>query len=168
MTCLESNRTRLRRLTEGDLDNLLQLYGDAAVMRFTPTRVPQTRAQTEARLRSQLENQKQLNPLGVWAAESKDTGSFIGWFMILPTGRQYPELGFMIVPSQWRKGYAREIAARLMRHGTEDLGLEGYAAVTDPDNETSVRVLTALGFREVPGAPPLRHFEWTNLHVTRP
>lgn len=121
----------------------------------------QTRAQTAERLKSQLENQTRLNPLGVWAAEDKNTGAFIGWFMIMPTEREHPELGFMIVQAQWNQGFAREIAARLMQHGTQDLGLNGYTAVTDPENEASVRVLLALGFRELPRSEALRLFVWT-------
>ena len=44
------------------------------------------------------------------------------------------------------KGYAAEAAARLLRHGFDDLGLNEVVAAVNPQNAASARVVRQLGF----------------------
>jgi len=126
---------------------MTQLELDAEIMKFTPSRIPQTVDQTERRLRSLVEKEASLAPLGVWAAELNGNAEFFGWFMLMKSEFEFPELGFMIVRKHWGKGLATEVARALIDFGMNGLNLNGLTAATDLDNPASIRVLEKLGFR---------------------
>ncbi|HET9294082.1 MAG TPA: GNAT family N-acetyltransferase, partial [Gemmatimonadales bacterium] len=57
------------------------------------------------------------------------------------------DVGFAFLPAFWGKGYAFESAAAVLSYGREVLGLNRIVAITSPENEGSIRVLTKLGMR---------------------
>ncbi len=144
---IESARTRLRRFTIADFENMRALESEPDIMKFTPSRVPQTPEQTRLKLQSLVEKEANLAPFGVWAAELKDTREFVGWFMLLKARYEEPELGFMIVKKHWGKGLATEISKALLDHGRQNLGVQNFIATTNLDNFASIKVLTKLGFK---------------------
>jgi ribosomal-protein-alanine N-acetyltransferase len=143
---IETERTRLRRFTLSDLSNMRMLESDADIMKFTPSRVPQTVEQSEKRLRSLVEKEPTYSPLGVWAVEQKSTADFVAWFMLVTTQFDFPELGFMIVKRHWGKGFASEVSASLIDYGIKELKYSGIVATTNPENSVSIRVLEKVGF----------------------
>ncbi len=143
---IETARTRLRRFDENDLENMMALESDPGVVKYTPARVPLSREQSQERLKNLIERQKSDDPLGIWAAENKMTGEFIGWFMLLKRENEHPELGFMLVQTEWNKGFASEIAGALKKYAFEDLNFKRLLAKTDPQNLASIRVLEKIGF----------------------
>lgn len=149
MEKLQTKRTILRRFQLSDLNNMILLESDPDVMKFTPSRIPQGIEKTEARLKSLLEKEATYAPLGVWAVELKDTADFVGWFMLIRTEFEVPEIGFMIVKGHWGKGFATEVARALIDFGMKELKYSGIAAVTDHNNTTSIHILEKLGFQKV-------------------
>lgn len=139
----------LRRFRLDDYENMRALESDADVMRFTSYRVPQSPEQTRERLEKLVASEGELAPLGVWAVELRDSGEFVGWFMVRRTQFAEPELGFMIVRKHWRAGYATEAARALSRHVLTELG-HGLVARVDAANTPSIHVLEKLGFRQNP------------------
>ncbi len=133
---LKSARTTLRPFTLNDYDNLRKLDVEADIMKYTPAKVPQTEEQTRAR----IERYSKMN--GVYACELSDTKEFVGWFMLIPTDLEFPEVGFMIVKKFWGKGLATEVAAALIKDQA------GVSARTLVDNQASISVLKKLGFKE--------------------
>lgn len=95
MSLIETHRTVLRRLTLSDFNNLRELESNPNIMKFAPSMVPQTEAQTLARLKSQLAKQSELEPYGIWAVDNFEDSSFVGWFMLMPASENQLELGFM-------------------------------------------------------------------------
>lgn len=158
MTELHSSRTLLRpfTLTEKDFENLRQLDGDADIMKFTPAKIPQTPEQTRARL------QRYSQMKGVWAAELKSTGEFVGWFMLIPTDLEFPELGFMLVKKFWGQGLATEIATAIADYAFSVLGHSGLSARTNHENLASIAVLKKLGFTLVRENAELKFFQLQN------
>ena len=133
---LKSARTTLRPFTLDDYENLRLLDTEADIMKYTPAKVPQSEEQTRAR----IERYSKMN--GVYACELTDTKEFVGWFMLIPTDLEYPEVGFMIVKKFWGKGFATEVAAALIKDQA------GVSARTLIDNQASISVLKKLGFKE--------------------
>lgn len=142
---METHRTKLRRLLPSDFEKIRELESNSEIMRFIPARVPQTEQQTRERLQSQIEKQASLEPFGIWVAEEKTSGAFVGWFMLMPKDKKL-ELGFMLVQSQWGKGFATEIGKELARFAKEK-GISELYAATDLNNPSSIRVLERIGFR---------------------
>ena len=57
---LQTERINFRRLTEKDFNDMRDFESDPDIMKFTPSKVPQTAVQTRNRLASQIANEKTL------------------------------------------------------------------------------------------------------------
>jgi RimJ/RimL family protein N-acetyltransferase len=73
-------------------------------------------------------------PIGICGVLKRDT---------LPE----PDLGFSLLPAWWSKGYAYEAASAVMQHARGTLGVGRILAITSVDNESSIKLLSKLGFR---------------------
>ena len=56
------------------------------------------------------------------------------------------ELGYMLLPEQWGRGYASSLASRLLELAKEH-ELTVVTATIDPSHTASKKILTKLGFR---------------------
>jgi RimJ/RimL family protein N-acetyltransferase len=56
------------------------------------------------------------------------------------------EVGYVLLPSEWGKGYANEGVSAMLDWGFEHLGLNRIEADIDPRNVASARALERLGF----------------------
>ncbi len=146
MPDIELQRLRLRRFKTSDLQSMIELESDPDVMKFTPSRVPLSPERSKERLEDLISKEFTYGELGVWAAEFKDTGDFLGWFMLLKRDLEFTELGFMIVKRHWGKGLAAEAARGLVDYGFNQLNLPGISAATTQDNFASKKVLAKVGF----------------------
>lgn len=65
------------------------------------------------------------------------------------------EIGYSVLPTARRQGYAKEIVAALVAHALGDPSVRQVVAHTPGDNVGSIRVLLACGFERVgPGTEP--------------
>jgi RimJ/RimL family protein N-acetyltransferase len=81
---LVTERLVLRRFTAADVDGLLALDGDPAVMRFLDSHI-KWRAEIEAEVLPRfLGYYQRYRDFGFWAADTRDGGGFIGWFSLRP------------------------------------------------------------------------------------
>jgi RimJ/RimL family protein N-acetyltransferase len=94
---LETDRLLLRRFTEADVDNLVELDSDPEVMRFINGGRPTPREEVDNDLLpAYLAYYQRSAGYGFWAAIEKSTGEFVGWFHFRPPpggGRDDVELG---------------------------------------------------------------------------
>lgn len=144
---IESARVLFRRLRQSDLIHMRELETDPDIMKFTPSRVPQTAEQTQVRLTSQIKFEQERAPLGIWAVELKDSQEFVGWFMLMKTDLLYPEVGYMIKKKHWRKGLASESLQALIDYAFKTLKIDGISARTSLDNFPSILILEKAGFK---------------------
>jgi RimJ/RimL family protein N-acetyltransferase len=151
---LETDRLLLRRFTEGDVDNLVELDGDPLVMRFiTGGRGTPREEIRDVVVPAFLRYYDRYPGYGFWAVIEKATGNFLGWFHLRPQpegGRPAePELGYRLRRSAWGKGYATEGARALVRIAFEELAAERVFAETMAINTASRRVMEKAGLRLV-------------------
>jgi ribosomal-protein-alanine N-acetyltransferase len=142
-----SKRTKLRRFQLSDLENMIKLESDPDVVKFTPYKTPQTLEQSTTRLQKLIEKSPNLEPFGVWAVLNKTDDDFIGWFMLIKTDLEFPEIGFMIVKNYWGMKFATEVCEVLADYGINKLNLPGISARTNVDNCSSIHILKKLGFK---------------------
>jgi uncharacterized cupin superfamily protein/uncharacterized protein (DUF952 family)/RimJ/RimL family protein N-acetyltransferase len=154
---LESARLRFRYFSDSDLDNVIAIDSDSEVMKYISGGVPATREESvETLSRVQYLNSKQ-NGFGVFAAELKSTGEFVGWFCLKPLyGTGENELGYRLLRKFWSQGFATEGAEAIRDMAFSKIGLDQIVAITDPENIKSEKVLKKLGMtlnglRELPG-----------------
>ena len=59
-----------------------------------------------------------------------------------------PEVGYILHPDYWRRGFASEALAAVIAHGFHTLGLPQITADVDPANTASRAMLRKFGFVE--------------------
>ncbi len=146
-TILETDRFRLRRFEEDDFGNLFVLHSDPEVMRFSSRRSPESDIEVAATLKRLIQRYRESSGFGIWAAELKSSGEFIGWFGLdsLP-GTSEIEVGYRLLRRHWGSGFATEGTRELLSHAFHVLGLKKIVAISDLDNIASKRVLEKSGF----------------------
>ena len=150
---LETERLVLRRFTESDVDNLVELDGDPQVMRFINGGRPTPREEIENDfLPAFLDYYRRFSGYGFWAVIEKSSGTFVGWFHLRPPpggSPDEPELGYRLRRSAWGKGYATEGSRALIRKAFAELGARRVSAGTMVVNVGSRRVMEKAGLRFV-------------------
>lgn len=150
---VETERMLLRRFTESDVDNLVELDSDPEVMRYITGGTPTPRAEiVDDVLPAFLTYYRRVDGFGFWAAIDRAGGEFLGWFHLRPgpghSGDE-PELGYRLRRSAWGKGYATEGARALIDKAFRDLGASRVYAETMAVHTASRRVMEKAGMRRV-------------------
>ena len=150
---LETERLTLRRFTPDDLDDLVALDSDPAVMRYINGGRPTPRDEMrDDYLPWWLAYYDRGDAWGFWAAIERETGDFLGWFHLRPNKEDppdEPELGYRLVQSAWGKGYATEGSRALVDKAFAELGARRVYAGTMVVNTGSWRVMEKSGLRFV-------------------
>ena len=150
---LETARLELRRFTDDDVENLVELDSDPDVMRFINGGRPTPRDEIESEfLPAILDHYERYAGYGFWAAVEKSTERFVGWFHFRPAQGAAPdevELGYRLRRSAWGKGYATEGSRALIDKGFNDLGVQRVVASTMVVNVASRRVMENAGLKFV-------------------
>lgn len=144
---LTTPRLALRRFTPDDLELLHGLNGDPEVMRFCGGVL--TREKSEEMLRVRVLDYYEQNPgLGIWATIERATGACVGLHLLNHIrGESYIQVGYLLYPRYWGRGYATEMAVRVLRYGFAELGLPRIVAITDLPHVASQQVLLKAGLR---------------------
>lgn len=142
---LTTPRLALRRFTMDDLDLLVRLHTDIRVMRYAGGLL--SREQSLATLRDRTVDYYERHPgLGVWATLERSTGECVGLHLLNNIqGESDIQVGYLLYPEYWGRGYATEMAVRVLRYGFETLGLPQIVAITDLENTASQHVLLKAG-----------------------
>jgi RimJ/RimL family protein N-acetyltransferase len=150
---LETERLELRRFTDEDIENLVELDSDPEVMHFINGGRPTPRDEIENEfLPAILGHYERYAGYGFWAAVEKSTGQFVGWFHFRPAQDAPPgevELGYRLRRSAWGKGYATEGSRALIAKGFAELGVQRVVASTMVVNVASRRVMENAGLKFV-------------------
>lgn len=144
---METERLVLRHYTESDKDNLINLFTDTAVMKYVGDGVL-TKAQAEAWWQKLFET---LYPQGfnIWAVFTKGDSRYVGHAGIYSrqTKKEDWEFVYFLNCNNWGKGYATEIARRIIKYGFEELNLPEVFATVDDEHSSSIRVLEKAGMK---------------------
>jgi [ribosomal protein S5]-alanine N-acetyltransferase len=162
---LASERLLLRRLTVADAPFILELLNDPDWLRFIGDKGVRTLEDAERYIQTGPIESYARHGFGLFAVELKSGGTPIGLCGLLKRDvLEDVDVGYAFLPEFRGMGYAREAAAATLRFGRETVGLHRVAAITNPDNARSVRVLEQLGLvfekmvRLSDGAPEIRFY----------
>lgn len=142
---LHTRRLRLRPLTDRDGDDIHALSRLPDVMRYT-SMPPQTRGASDAFLAMWLSNMRAGSVVSWTVRTPGDV--FLGQASIfdIEDRKCSGEIGYLLMPEAWGKGYASEVVAALIRYGFHYRKLARLNADVDPANRASARVLEKHGF----------------------
>lgn len=152
---LTTQRLTIRQFTEDDVDSLFNLNSDPEVMRYLGRPPSRERLRDEI-IPFHLDVYSRLDRLGTWAAESADTGEFLGWFHLRPGSDgdiTNVELGYRLRRTAWKHGYATEGSRALLNMGFTELSVRRVYAHTMTTNAGSRHVLEKCGLTLVRTAP---------------
>ncbi|MFG3224156.1 GNAT family N-acetyltransferase [Kitasatospora sp. NPDC048194] len=139
--------------TPEDVDALHALLGDPEVTRhltFGPRDRDTCADQLELYLEEAMAEDRSTYQLAVCRREDAEDPAEavpVAHAGLTVGGFRSAELGCVLRPEVWGRGYATEITELLCGFAFGPLGLHRLAARTDVDNPAAARVLTKLGFR---------------------
>ena len=135
----ETDRCLIRELSLSDLPALYELYDKPGMTDYVE---PLYDYETELEYqKAYIENMYGFYEYGMWLVFSKETGKLIG-----RAGLEHDELGYMIAPELWNRGYATEVCRFIIDYARENTDFEELYCRIDERNEASVRLAKKLGF----------------------
>ena len=144
---LETERLRLRGLRGSDFEDYAALYADPAVTRFIGDGAAWDRGRAWRHLAFAI-GHWQLEGTGVWVAEMRTTGAFVGIIGFWePATWPGFELAGHLARRFWGKGYATEGARAAMAYAFDVLCRERLISLVNPANHASIRFVERIGER---------------------
>lgn len=149
---IETERLIIRSFCENDADALYAIKTDPQVMEYCPDLLDvEVRPEDMVNYIREFNRLEDVGDIDTWrcyAIENRETGEVMG---CLTTGiqvmlREY-ELGWMMLSRFARKGYASEAAATYAERFCSENDIDYIIAVTDVDNDASIRTAEKSGFR---------------------
>jgi RimJ/RimL family protein N-acetyltransferase len=142
---IRTARLEARRYAEDEIALLERLYFDPRVMRYAGG--VQTPEKAREIFATRIHKYYADNPgLGIWGVFERATGEPIGLHLLNNIqGETHLQVGYLLYPEYWGRGYATEMGRAVVRYGYAELGLPRIVAITDLDNVDSQRVLLKCG-----------------------
>jgi len=141
---LLTERLLLEPLSENDDDFILELLNTEGWLKFIGDRNIHSKTDALAYIKKVNGNQNMV----YWTVKMKDTKSAIGLVTLIK--REYLEhkdIGFAFLPNFSNKGYAHEATMAVLTYLTKHNAFTNIAAVTLPENISSIKLLQKLGLQ---------------------
>lgn len=148
---IETERLFIREIVHSDIDRLLEIYNNAANMKFIP-HAAATWSRTSLLARYEKANKSYPLGYGIFVAALK-TGAVIGeaGFFDSFQDSTHLELGYILDNAFWRQGYGTEICMSLVCYGFRTLGVAKLTARMFAENRPSVKLAEKCGMKQLSG-----------------
>ncbi len=144
---IETDRLLLRTWRPSDWEPFARLNADPRVMQFFPRRLS---SEESNELAERIDRKIPARGFGLYAAELRETGAFIGFIGLAEPGFEAHftpavEIGWRLAAEYWNRGLATEGARAVVRHAFDVLKLPGLVSFTTEQNLPSRRVMEKIG-----------------------
>lgn len=140
MVEIRTERLLLRPATYEDVGAFHGIMGDARAMAYWSTPPHRALSETQRWVASMV---------GILPSEGEDFVIELDGQVIGKAGLyRFPEIGFILHPDWWGRGYAQEALKAVLERAFAVHRLPCIEADVDPRNRASLRLLEGLGFRE--------------------
>jgi RimJ/RimL family protein N-acetyltransferase len=144
----ETDRLRLRRLSVDDVEFILRLLNEPSFIQNIGDRGVHTLDDARGYIVKGPITSYEKFGFGLWMVETKSPVAPIGICGLLKRDAlEDVDIGYALLPEFWSQGYALEAASAVVLYAREKFGLKRVAAVTNPDNQSSIRLLEKMGFK---------------------
>ena len=148
MIVLETERLFLRGFDVADAEFILALLNEPSFLRYIGDKKVRTVEDAKQYILNGPVASYERNGFGLCLVELKETHTPVGMCGLLKRDElPDPDIGFAFLPDFWNNGFAFEAAAAVMKDARERLKLERVLAITNQDNEASIKLLQKLGFQ---------------------
>ncbi len=133
-------------ISEDDFQYLLDLVSNEKVMIMNFGRAFLLE-EAKSYYKRLLENNKKHKDFGHFKVFEATTNTFIGMGELsINDDFTEAEIGYLLLPEYWGKGYGSEIAGELLNKAEETKNIQRVTATTDPNNIASKKILLNSGF----------------------
>jgi ribosomal-protein-alanine N-acetyltransferase len=147
LTVLETERLLLRRFSTEDAEFILELLNEPSFIRNIGDRGVRTIEGANSYILNGPVVSYAKNGFGLYLVKLKETNESIGMCGLIKRDTlEDVDIGYAFLPRFWSKGYAVESALAVKEYAKNMIGLNRIVAITDPENEGSIRVLEKIGF----------------------
>jgi len=143
---IETDRLLLRPLAASDAEAMHAAYGDPAVMRFWGAVPAADLAETAERVAWSTGADPASH--AAWAVLRRADERLVGMvnYHHRDMRHQRLEIGYLLLPAHWRRGYMAEALTGFLDHCFGGLGAHRVEAAIGPDNTASRALVERLGF----------------------
>jgi len=144
----ETARLRIRHFTLEDAEFILRLLNEPTFIQNIVDKGVRTLDAARAYLRDGPIASYDRHGFGLNCVELRDSGVPIGMCgLIKRDSLEDADIGYALLPEHCSKGYAHEAAMAVMATAGGEFGMRRVVAVTNAENERSIRLLERMGFR---------------------
>jgi RimJ/RimL family protein N-acetyltransferase len=150
---LETERLKLRGHRLDDFNHCAAMWADPKITRYIGGK-PLSEEESWTRFLRYVGHWSLLG-FGVWVAEEKATGDFVGEIGFAdykrdlePSLEGTPEIGWVLASQAHGRGYATEAVRAAVAWGDAHFQSTRTACIIAPENLASVRVAVKCGYRE--------------------
>jgi [ribosomal protein S5]-alanine N-acetyltransferase len=148
MKILETERLVLRQFSVEDADFILRLLNEPSFIRNIGERGVRTLDDARSYILRVPIASYERNGFGLYLVMLKEMGESIGMCGLIKREElEDVDIGYAFLPEYWSKGYAVESALAVKEYARDVIGLKRLVAITDPENQGSIRVLEKIGLR---------------------
>ena len=147
---IETERLRLRSLSEADAEGMHAIYGDPETMRFVGrSGRPTADLPATAGVLAHFQRHEELHGFSLWAVDELAGDPLVGVAGLAWVEGHGPdvEAAYLLRRDHWGRGYATEALRAVLEAGHEKLGLDRIIALSYPENAASLRVMAKAGMR---------------------
>ena len=144
---IETERLILREMNFTDAEDMLRLYSNPQVQRYTGEDTITSLEVIHNRIKEKTDEYEKYG-FGRWLTLLKDRGQFTGWagLSYLPEFDEV-DLGYRLLPKFWGGGIATEASHAILNYGFEVLNLKRIIAIAMKENIASIRVMEKVGMQ---------------------
>ena len=144
---LETERLILREMTMSDSEDMLRLYSDPEVQKYTGEDIITSTEGIHRKIAEKMDDYAKYG-YGRWITVLKEGNQFVGWagLAYLPEFDE-TDVGYRFLTEFWGRGLATEASRAILAYAFEQLGLERIIAIAMKENKASIRVMEKIGMQ---------------------
>lgn len=144
---LETPRLGMREAKTDDAAFILDLLNAPGFIQGIGDRGVRSLDQARDYIETRMISSYRDHGFGMWVVTAKGEGEPAGLCgLVRRDVLPHADLGYAFLERWWGRGYAQEAAAAVLAHARDALGHVTVAAIVNPDNAASRRVLEKVGF----------------------
>jgi [ribosomal protein S5]-alanine N-acetyltransferase len=140
-----SSQLTFNKLSKNDFPLYAKLTMNEDVMKYvTGHALPREKA--KLRFQKVVNSNLASEDTGFFIVRKKDKNDFIGIVKLVQITDNQFEVGYMLLPEYWGKGYASEMVECMISLARKKQ-INEVIGIVDPENPASIRVLSKFGFQ---------------------
>lgn len=148
MNIIKTERLLINRITLDDAAVILELMNDKDWISNIGDRGISSIKDAEEYIRTKFLKTYEESNFGFFSVVLQKTNEFIGIAGLVDReGIDHVDIGYGLLPNYRGKGYAFEASQAIYDYGYKILKLEKIVAIVNPDNPSSIQLLTKLGLK---------------------